>query len=58
MKKLESNLGGEHVSQAGGGAPQGDPSEEEDCEDDVGEDSWGTIQWSVSWEQNLLSPVK
>ena len=54
---MESNLGGEHVSQACRGTPQGDPSEEEDCEDDVGEDSWGTRQWSVSSKYNLLCPL-
>ena len=39
--ETESNLRGEHVSQTSSGALQSDPSEEEDGEDDVGEDSWG-----------------
>ena len=46
--ETESNLGREHVSQSSGGSLQGDPSEEEDGEDEVGEDSWGTMLSQVS----------
>ena len=45
------------MGQTSGGALQGDPSEEEDGEDEVGEDSWGTIV-SLIHLRSQISPVK
>ena len=54
-EKFESNLGCEHVSQPSGGSLQGDPSEEEDGEDEVGEESCevdNLARACNSWNQN------
>ena len=61
----QTNLRSEHVGQAGRGAPESDPAEEEDGEDEVGEEgrevnnfprgrnTWRTAGWVTSGRREV-----
>ena len=60
----QTNLRSEHVGQAGRGAPESDPAEEEDGEDEVGEEGRevndfprGRNTWRTGWVTSVRRGV-